>query len=216
MKKLIAVFVFCIVAIGAINAQDAVVLKNEGNALLKEKNYAEALTKFEKALAAWGDKEADNPMVYNTGYCAYKAKDYNKAIKYFTKSAEAGYKAETAIRYKAFSNLKLKDEEGYVNTLVAGLDKHPDSKAIKKDLVKHYSKKASKEYNKGAQILKQAASNVGAGKYTTADDAYKAELAKAKKTFKAALPYCEKALGYNPVDANALKLKKGCEANLEL
>lgn len=214
MKKFIAVLVFCIGAFGTINAQDAVALKNEGNAALKEKKYADALTKYEKALAAWGEAETDNPMIYNTGYCAYKTKDYNKAVKYFDKAIAASYKAENAFRYKAISNLKLKDEDGYVSTLEGGLTKYPNSKSIKKDLTKFYNKKAKEQYNKGAQVLKQAAVNVGAGKYKTTDAAYTAEVAKSKKEFEAALPFIEKALGYIPNDATALQLKKGCEASL--
>jgi pilus assembly protein Flp/PilA len=216
MKKLIAVFVFCIGVFGIVNAQDAVAYKNEGNAALKEKKYAEALTKFEKSLAAWGKADADNPMIYNTGYCAYKTKDYNKAIKYFGQSIAASYKAETAIRYKAISNLKLKNEEEYVSTLSGGLVKYPNSKSIKKDLTKFYNKKAKEKYNEGAQILKRAAGSVGAGKYKTTDAAYIAEVAKAKKRFKAAIEHVDKSLEYIPNDATALQLKKGCEANLEL
>jgi len=216
MKKFIVVFAFCIGIIGILNAQNAVDLKNEGNAALKEKKYAEALVKFEKALAAWEESEADNPMIYNTGYCAYRTKDYNKAVKYFDQSIEAGYKTETAIRYKAMSSLKLNNEEEYVNVLIGGLDKYPNSKAIKKDLSKYYNKKAKEQYNEGAKILKQAASNVGSGKYKTTDDAYKAELAKAKQEFEDALIYVEKSLGYIPNDATATQIKKGCEDNLKL
>lgn len=216
MKRFFVIVVFCISAVGFINAQDAVTLKNEGNDALRSKKYAEALEKFEKSLAAWDDSDADNQMIYNTGYCAFKTKNYNKAIKYFNQSISAGYKAENAIRYKAFSYSKLSDTDSYLKTLEEGINKYPNSKSIKTDLTKFYNKKALKHYNKGAEILKAAATDVSAGKYKTTDDAYLAEIDKAKKEFKAAIPFLDKAQKYSPNDATAKKIRKGCEDNLKM
>lgn len=214
MKNLVAILVICFGFVGATMAQDAVELKNAGNTALREKNYSVALTNFEQSLAAWGEQDTDWAMIYNAGYCAYKTKDFTKAVKYFGQAIDASYKAETAFLYKANSLYKMKDTEGYVSTLEAGLVKYPNSKKIKSMISKFYLKKGNAHYKSAAGILKAAANNVAGGKYTTNDDAYKAEVVKAKGEFKAAMPFIEKALEYTPNDSTAQALKAGIEKNL--
>ena len=49
---------------------------------------------------------------------------------------------------------------------------------------------------------------------TTADDAYKAEVEKGKKDFKAAIPLLEKATELDPSNANAKKVLDACQKSI--
>ena len=67
-------------------------------------------------------------------------------------------------------------------------------------------------YKKGAEILSAANTKVNDGSMSTADDAYAAEVAKAKKEFAAALEVLDKAAGLDASNANAQKLIEACKA----
>ena len=220
MKKLIAVLIFSVGFLATSFAQDqkadAIAAKNAGNEALRSKNYAKALTNFEKAIANWGDQDPDYVMIYNTGYSAYKIKKWNKAIKYFTMAADASYKAEYAYLYIANSYRHLNNLDKFESTLETGLQKYPNSKKIKSFLGVYYLKEGNAHYKKGAAILQAAANDVKAGKYKTTDDKYKAQVAKAKVDFKAAMPYVNKAVKLDPSDPQAKQLKDLIQKNLDM
>ncbi|MFY9152242.1 MAG: hypothetical protein WAO52_09520, partial [Prolixibacteraceae bacterium] len=65
------------------------------------------------------------------------------------------------------------------------------------------------------KILKDAAADVAAAKYKTTDDPYKEAEAKAKDEFKKALPILEKALSFDPANAQGKQLKDACEQMLK-
>ncbi len=212
MKRIFLVIAFCfgMVAGFAQDAVDAIKLKNEGNEALRAKDYKKALGLFEKATANWGDAEDDKAMNYNAGYCAYKVKSYDSAVKYFGQSIEANYKVATAYLYKATSQLKGGDKAAYAATLTEGLTKNPNDKKLKSSLAKYYLKEGNAFYKKGAAILSAAASEVAAGKYKTTDDQYKKATNNAKAEFKKALPLFDKALEIKPDDSTAQQLKGAC------
>ncbi len=209
MKRFFLVIVFCLgmIAVFAQDAVDAVQLKNEGNDALRGKDYKKALELFEKSLANWGEEETDNAMVYNAGYCAYKTKEYEKAAKFFGQSIDSKYKTSTAYLYKANSLLKSGNEEGFVETLETGIAANPNSSKMKSMLSKYYLKEGNAFYKEGAAILKQAATDVAAGKYKTTDDQYAKATAKAKAEFKKSLPLFDKALELTPNNDTAKQLK---------
>ncbi len=213
MKRILLVIAFCfgMVAGFAQDAVDAIKLKNEGNEALRAKDYTKALELFEKAIANWGENEADKAMTYNAGYAAYKVKSYDVATKYFGQSIENNYKVSTAYLYKATSQLKAGDKDAYVATLSEAIEKNPNDAKAKDRLSKYYLKAGNAIYKKGASILSQAAADVTAGKYTTNDDQYKNATAKAKGEFKKALPLFDKALEVNPGNSTAQQLKAACE-----
>lgn len=220
MKKLIAVLILTVGFLGTSFAQDqkqdAIASKNAGNKALRSKDYAKALTNFEKAIANWGDQDPDYVMIYNTGYSAYKIKKWNQAIKYFTMAADASYKAEYAYLYIANSYRHLNNMQKFEETLETGLTKYPNSKKIKSFLGVYYLKEGNVHYKKGAAILQSAANDVKAGKYKTTDDKYKAQVAKAKVDFKAALPFVNKAVKLDPTDPQAKQLKNLIEEGLKM
>lgn len=210
MKRLFLLTIFClgVVAAGfAQDAVDAVQLKNDGNDALRAKDYKKALELFEKSLANWGEEEQDNAMIYNAGYCAYKVKNFEKAVKFFGQSIENNYKTSTAYLYKANAQRQTGDDEGFVETLEAGMASNPNDTKMKDMLSTYYLKEGNAFYKKGAAILTQAASEVAAGKYTTNDDQYKTATSEAREEFKKSLPYFDKALKLTPNDDQAKQLK---------
>jgi len=137
MKKFILILAVCLSAVGVF-AQKAAQFKNEGNAALKSKNYKTALESYEKFLDA-EDTVEDAALVFNSGYCAIKIKDYAKAEKYFGMAVEKKYKISTAYRYKAIAQKSQKKFDDMVATLTEGIAACPtkNSKLISA-LAKHY------------------------------------------------------------------------------
>ena len=213
MKGFFLMIAFCFGMVSGF-AQDAVVdaiqLKNDGNEALRGKEYKKALGLFEKSIANWGEEEKDKAMAYNAGYCAYKVKNFEKSVKYFDESIADNYKVATAYLYKANSLKKAGDDAGFVETLKAGISSNPNDAKMKSMLSKHYLREGNAFYKQGAEILKQAAADVAAGKYKTTDDQYKQATAKAKDEFKKALPLFDQALGITPDNATAKQLKAAC------
>ncbi len=171
--------------------------KNEGNALVKEKNYQDALTAYEKALELWGDS-VDAPTVYNAATCAKGSKQYDKAIKYYKQSIELDYKADYATYFLSDVYDKNGEPEAQLETLLVGFEKYKTGKPasfIQKSLVKIYRDDAMVYYNEGQKIL---------GEWTAEKDA---EIkSKAKEQFKQAKPLIEKALEVNPEDENCKQI----------
>lgn len=137
MKKFILILAVCLSAVGVF-AQTAAQFKNEGNTALKSKDYKTALASYEKFLGA-EDTVEDPALIFNSGYCAIKIKDYAKAEKYFGLAVEKNYKASTAYKYKAIAQKSQKKFDDMVVTLNAGIAACPtkNSKLISA-LAKHY------------------------------------------------------------------------------
>ena len=137
MKKLILTLVVCMSVLGAF-AQDAVQLKNDGNAALKAKDYKTAIVHLENYLRT-PEASADIKTVYNVGYAAYKVKDYAKSVIYFDKAIAAKYKLSSSYLRKATSLKKLKKYDAMVATLKAGIAAVPSKNAkLSKTLAKYY------------------------------------------------------------------------------
>ncbi|MRT92743.1 hypothetical protein [Ancylomarina sp. 16SWW S1-10-2] len=160
MKKLILTLVVCLSVLGAF-AQDAVKLKNDGNAALKAKDYKSAIVHLENYLRT-PEASEDIKTVYNVGYAAYKVKDYAKSVIYFDKAIAAKYKLSSSYLRKATSQKKLKKYDDMVATLKAGIAAVPAKNAkLAKTLAKHYlltgqaAQKASK-FEEAENLYKEA------------------------------------------------------------
>ena len=160
MKKLILTLVVCLSVLGAF-AQDAVKLKNDGNAALKAKDYKAAIVHLENYLRT-PEASEDIKTVYNVGYAAYKVKDYAKSVIYFDKAIAAKYKLSSSYLRKATSLKKLKKYDEMVATLKAGIAAVPAKNAkLAKTLSKHYliegqkAQKASK-FEEAENLYKEA------------------------------------------------------------
>ncbi|MCG6188363.1 tetratricopeptide repeat protein [Maribellus maritimus] len=181
-------------------------------AYLDKKDYSNAVGSFEQAIAT--SEEDSKDLVYNAAIAAYRGNMLDKAIELFGKSVENGYKGETAQYYKAVVLKKQDKDDEYKAALVEGAEKFPGDDKITSALANVYVSEGNELYKKGAAILSAANQKVNDGAMTTADDAYTAEVNKAKTEFQAAVDVLEKAKNLDASNANAQKLLDACKAVL--
>ena len=178
----------------------------------KLKDYANAIASYEAAISATdGDTKV---LVYNGAIAAYKGKDYDKAIVWFSKSVENEYKGSTAQYYKAVVLKKQKKNDEYKVALETGAEMFPGDKKICPALAKIYVGEGNILYKKGAAILSAANEKVNAGTLNTDEAAYTVELDKAKVEFTAAIKVLEKAKAADATNVNAQTLIDACKAVL--
>jgi tetratricopeptide (TPR) repeat protein len=175
-------------------------------------DYNNAVASFEKAIAT--AESGVESLVYNAGIAAYKGKLYEKAVDLFGKSAELGYRGETALYYKAVVLKNLGKDEEYKATLIEGTGKFPNEKNLTTALASLYVSEGNELYKKGATILSTANQKVNSGAMTTADAAYNSEVEKAKVEFRAAVEILQKAKSLDATNQNAQKLIDACSAVL--
>ena len=180
MKWLVVIVMICF-CFSCLYSQNAVSLKNEGNKALSAQQYGIALLKFEGALKVWGNKPADNAMIFSMGTCAYRLNDMKKSLKYIDMAIAAGYNLDMSYQYRACIMKAQNNSDGYCTTLKEGLAKVPASKSMKESLAKYYYSEGSNHYHKGSDILKNTNEKLHAGKYTSTDKALKEENAKARE-----------------------------------
>jgi tetratricopeptide (TPR) repeat protein len=175
-------------------------------------DYNKAVESYEKAIAtAEGETE---PLIYNAAIAAYRGELLDKAVELFSKSVENNYRAETALYYKAVTLRKQNKEAEYKATLEEGAQKFPKEERITSALANIYVTEGNELYKKGVAILTTANEKVNSGALSTADDAYNAEVEKAKTEFRAAVDVLEKALALDPDNQNAKKLTDASKAVL--
>lgn len=175
-------------------------------------DYANAVKSYEQAIAA-AEGETE-PLVYNAAIAAYRGEMLDKAVDLFSKSVDSNYKAETALYYKAVTLKKQNKEDQYKATLEEGVKKFPKEDRISGALANIYVSEGNDLYKKGVAILTAANGKVSSGAISTADDAYTAEVDKAKKEFRSAVEVLDKALALDPNNQNAKKLKDASQAVL--
>jgi tetratricopeptide (TPR) repeat protein len=219
MKRLFIVLVMFI-SVLAINAQVVektfADLKNEGNAAIKIKDFAKALDLYEQALIKNGTTPiADTTMIFNMGYCAYSAKNYEKALKYFDQSFAEKHMRVSSLLYKSDTYKAMKNDDESLKAMEAALAIAPADAKVKGKLASYYVKAATVSYSKGGDIINKANAEVTAGKLKPNDAAYKTALQTASVEFKKAMPLIEKALGFDPNNATAKQLKAACQEALK-
>ena len=186
----------------------------KANAYNKLEDYSNAVQCFEKAAEIAED--GNDALIYNAGIAAYKGNDFDKAVELFSQAVEMGYKAETAQYYKAVVLKKQGKDEEYKQALIEGVEKFPGNKRLSQGLAKEYVSDGNTLYKKGVAVLNAANEKVNGGTLKTTDDAYAAEVEKAKTEFKAAAEILEKATQLDPSNDNASKLLDACKQNLSI
>ncbi len=214
MKRLVVIVMICF-CFSCLYSQNAVSLKNEGNKALSAQQYGIALLKFEGALKVWGNKPADNAMIFSMGTCAYRLNDMKKSLKYIDMAIAAGYNLDMSYQYRACIMKAQNNSDGYCTTLKEGLAKVPASKSMKESLAKYYYSEGSNHYHKGSDILKNTNEKLHAGKYTSTDKALKEENAKAREEFNQALKLMQLSLELAPNDENAKTIIGNCQVKLK-
>jgi tetratricopeptide (TPR) repeat protein len=178
----------------------------------RQDNYAKAVENFEKAIET--SEGESNDLVFSAAIAAYRGNMLDKAIELFSQSADNNYRAETALYYKAITLKKQGNDAAYKATLEEGINKFPNDDKISSALANLYVSEGNELYKKGVSILNTANEKISAGSLKTTDDAYIAEMKKAKVEFKAAVEILEKAKTLDPSNKNAQALLDACSAVL--
>ncbi len=176
----------------------------KASAYNKMKNFELALEAFEKAIET--SEEDTGALSFNSAVLAFRLERFEKTAKHFDDAYKANFRPQDAIFNKAAALNRMGDSKGYKDALVAGNEKFPTDKKIAAALANVYVSEGNEVYREGAEILNAANTKVNEGAFTTEDDAYKAEMAKAKGEFKKAMELLEGALKLDASNANAQKL----------
>lgn len=245
MKKIVLLLAFCL-SIGNLFAQDADANKicSEGDAAMKAKDYATAVTKYSEYLKLTNYEDADR--VFNCGYAAFNAKKYDDAIKFYDMAIEKGKNVDNAYVGKAMSLREQDKAAEFTSAVEAGLKVNPANANLEK-LLYVYCIKEGQEAQKAGQIEKaeemfkdvlvvnnktfkgNALYSLGAMFYnqganilkaatpiaTTDADKYKAEKEKADAQMLKAKGYLEQAIALNPADANSKKILDAINATVK-
>jgi tetratricopeptide (TPR) repeat protein len=99
--------------------------------------YSKSLDSFEQILKIESldymkkvPNAEDSVVSYNAGLAAFKAQNWDKAILYFSKTANFGYNGIKSYQLLAESYRQKKDIIGYDNTVNACIKRYPDSKNL--------------------------------------------------------------------------------------
>ena len=106
-------------------------------------NLKEATVGFEKAADAAATaplSKIDSTSIYNAGYTAWAAQDYNRALTFFNKCLEVGYYYEGGEVFAKLADVyaKLDQKENSKKTLEQGFTKYPESQSILIGLINYY------------------------------------------------------------------------------
>jgi tetratricopeptide (TPR) repeat protein len=175
-----------------------------------KKDYENAVACFEKAIET--STEGSDALNYNAGIAAYRGKMSEKAIGFFGKAFDAGYKGESSIYYKAVALKGLNKNDEYKAALEEGIAKFPGDDKISKALAGVYVTEGNEFYKAGAAILSEANKKVNAGSLKTDDPAYAAEVEKSKVELKKAVEVLEKAKALDASNKNVQTLLDACKA----
>lgn len=176
----------------------------KASAYNKMKDLNNALASFEKAIET--SSEDSGALCFNAAVLAFRMENFEKTVQYFDKAYQANFRPQDAIFNKAAALNRMGNSEAYKATLVEGNQKFPTDKKIASALANIFVTEGNELYKDGAEILNGANTKVNQGAYTTEDDAYKAEVAKAKAEFAQAMELLENAKKLDAANANAQKL----------
>lgn len=111
--------------------------KKYENALKCFENYME-ISNLSFMKPAGSPEIVDTAIIYNAGLAAFKAENYEKAVKFFKKSADNDYNGAISYHF-AFQSYQAKgDTLTSINTLKEGFEKYPDSEPLIVELINYY------------------------------------------------------------------------------
>ncbi len=183
MKKTILTVAFCL-CIGNLFAQDADKLRDEGDAALKAKDYATAVTKYGEYLKQTNYQ--DTIRIFNCGFAANQAKNYAEAAKYFDMAVKMNYNVDDSYVGEAMAYRNLNKTEDFLTTVEEGLKAIPDGNKNKTNLEKLLYAYCIKQ----GQALQKKGDTAGAEKM------YKEVLAVSNKEYQSNAYYCLGAMYY--------------------
>jgi len=107
-------------------------------------DYVKAADYFEKKLALdktpmfKNDAAIDTAIMYNTGLAAMNAKQYEKAITYFTDCAKYGYNGGSSYAQIISAYQQLGDTVKSVEIMKQAFEKYPEDQSINVQLINYY------------------------------------------------------------------------------
>ncbi|WP_026475637.1 tetratricopeptide repeat protein [Alkaliflexus imshenetskii] len=176
-------------------------LKNQGNDALRSNNFDQALKLYEQALAIWPeDEDMDAMMVFNMATCARRAEapNHEKALEYYQKSVDLGYRADFSTFYVAQALNSLGREAEMEEVLLKALEDFKSSSVVghmRRMLTTYYMRQGAEPYNRASQIL-ASAQNADPSQYDEI-------IGRANVAFAEAKPWFEKVLAVDPNNENA-------------
>lgn len=243
MKKIVLLLSLCL-SVGNLFAQDAEKLRDEGDAALKAKDYAGALSKYAEYLQLTDYQ--DTVRIFNAGFCADQADKPAEAVKFFDLSIQNKYNADDAYVGKAKALRDMNKGAEFTATIEEGLKAFPKNANMEKMLyvygvkggqaaqkkgnyaeaeelfknvlvVSNPTYKGNALYSLGVMFYNKGAKALQAATplATSEPDKYKAEKVKADADLKKAQEYLNQALALNPENANAKKIADAVAAQLK-
>lgn len=184
MKKILLLLALCL-CVGNLFAQDAAdKLRDEGDAALKAKDYATALTKYGEYLKQ--NNYQDTVRIFNCGFAANQAKKYAEAAKYFDMCIKNNYNVDDAYVGEAMAYRNLNQTAEFLSTVQQGLKTITDAgnKDNLEKLLYGYCMKAGQTSQK-------------AGKLAEAEKMFTEVLSVSNKTYQANAYYSLGVMFYN-------------------
>lgn len=123
-------------------------LTNQAVQAFNDGDYEKALKSFEQILeieqlpiVKEDDPNAvDTVIIFNSGLAAYNAKNFEKAVQYYSEAAKYGYNGARTYSLIADSYLQMKDTTNALNTVQEGFEKYPDDNAVLTSMIDLYLK----------------------------------------------------------------------------
>lgn len=185
--------------------------KYAAQALLKKKDYEKSVKYFNSYIDKAGDDgKTDGKVAYFMAYASNKLDKDAEALSYYQKAIELGYKEDVCMLYIAQIYKSANDEAKMKETLIAAMEKYPDSKYLGKMaamLTIPMLKEAAAPFSKANELAKAAS----AGDPTK----YVDNMALAVAKFKEAIPMFEKVLKYDSGNEQASTYLTACKDNIK-
>lgn len=126
------------------------------------KDFDKATTSFEQVLELENlpIMQADNPsidtaIIFNAGLAAYNGKNWEKAVKYYSKAAKLGYSGARSYALLAEAYVKMGNNEKQIEALQEGFLKYPEDSNLLFGMINYYLSK-SKDATKAMEYVDMA------------------------------------------------------------
>jgi tetratricopeptide (TPR) repeat protein len=122
-----------------------ILIVNKGIEYFSKNDFNEALNSFETSLEI--DKlitpeKVDTMVIFNAGIAADRAKNYDKAIEYYQKTADLKYEGSKVYSFMANIELQRGDTTQYIDVIKRGIEAYPnDNDALMVTLINYYLEK---------------------------------------------------------------------------
>lgn len=119
----------------------AIAYFNQGIACFETEEFSKSLASFEKTLATHkvtSPDKVDTTAIFNAGFAAEKAENYEKAVEYYSKCLEINYDKARVYGILANTYKAATDTAQYLETLKKGIEEFPENVAMIFELINYY------------------------------------------------------------------------------